>query len=155
MHKYRKYFETEIGGKKRPFKFSINATAMFCDMRGIEKHEFDELFSNENFLNDKIPLDVWRDLIYCMIKDGQAFKAYQIDPTYEGDEFEPVNVGHWVSDWTSKEMSDFSERFFTTLATSIIEKVEESEGVKKKLRGRTSLSKLLKRLVSPRTSFGN
>ena len=115
MHKYRKYFEAEIGGKVRPLKFGTNATAMYSNLRDSTLADFNEEFSKENLKNNKVKGDEYRDLIYCALKDGERFKISRIDPKYEVEGFTPEDVGDWIDEWTTEQSSEFLKKYISVL----------------------------------------
>ena len=133
MHKYRKYFEAEIGGKVRPLKIGTNTTAMYCDLRDCTLADFNEDFSPENLKNNRVKGNEYRDLVYCALKDGERFKISRIDPQYPVENFTQMDVGDWIDEWTKEQSQEFLKKYLSVVAESLTEVVQESgEDSKKK-----------------------
>jgi len=131
MHKYRKYFEAEIGGKIRPLKMGTNTTAMYCDLRGCTLADFEDHFSVENIKNNNIVGNEFRDLIYCALKDGERFMISKTDPKYEIKGFTQMDVGDWIDEWSKVESNKFLEKYLTVISEHLVEATEGEEPKKK------------------------
>lgn len=133
MNRHRKYFEAFLGGKERPFKFGINTAQLYCELKGIELHEFDDEFPAKDFIDGKFNMPRLRDLIYCCAKDGERYKIKQGD-NYPVEEYSPLDVGDWMDDMGTDKASDLLDKLVKSIFSSIIEQVEklQENGEKKR-----------------------
>lgn len=80
-----------IGGKKRPFKYGTNASALLCEKRGIQLKDLAIMFNQEKLNNYEIDGTEIRDLIWAGLHAGAKSKNIDVD-------FTEWTVGDWLDD---------------------------------------------------------
>lgn len=96
-----------IGGKKRPFKFGTNATALYCNIKNCTLGEFQKQFEPEKLKAMAIKGDEVRDLLWAGLVAG--CKSEKSEVTF--DEYE---VGDWIDEMDQDELT----KAFSVMATS-------------------------------------
>lgn len=101
------FSEVDIGGKKRPVKFGVNQTAIFCKLRGISAGEYFS-FLKDKFVGAKGDGSELRDLLWSALKDGARFKGLEF-------EVEPEQIGDWMDGKTQADFKGMFEAFYDSL----------------------------------------
>ena len=116
-----RYTEAEIGGKKRPLKFGINQTEIFCKTRGITAGEFIEMFTEEKLNALALTGGEVRDLVWSGLKDGARFKKQEFKYT-------PEDIGDWIDEMSMKDPKKFQEVMTAIFQSIVMKPGAEKEG---------------------------
>lgn len=111
-----------IDGVKYPIFMSVNATAIYCDLRGVSLADYyNDLIA---MLTGKSSPSVIRDIIYSCIKEGCR---------REGQEFDKDNyfVGDYMDDMSADDVKLILDAIAESLPKN--EVVEEDKKDKKKV----------------------
>ena len=82
---FRGFVEIEIGGKKRPLKFNMNALASLSDRHNIP------LSVISKFDTDTMTISHIRTLVWAGLVEGYRVSGLPVDFTIE-------DVGEWITD---------------------------------------------------------
>lgn len=110
-----------LNGEAHPLFLGVNATALYCDLRGVNLPEFykDLITVATGGANPSIT----RDLIFVGIADG-----YRKDGKTLPENFNKYTVGDHMDDMSKEDVLKFLE----ALANCLPKSTEEDEEVKKK-----------------------
>ena len=79
-----------IGGKKRPFKFGINAARVFCKETGKSINDLNDIAETD--------LDAIVSILYAGLFHGAKAAGKEVD-------FDSWQVGEWMDDMDQKEIT--------------------------------------------------
>lgn len=106
-NKLKGFTTINIGGKKRPFKFGTNATALYCNMKDCSIGEFQKQISHEKLKNMDIKGDEVRDLLWAGLVAGCKSEKTEV-------EFDEYDVGDWIDEMPQEELN----KAFSVLSAS-------------------------------------
>lgn len=142
MNLQRKYFETFIGGKVRPFKFGTNTTSKYCELRGVHLEDFEKDFDSLAVKTGKTDPSCFRDLLWAALQDGERYAREKRLISYPREVYTPNTVGDWLDDLTVDQKNDLLDNYVKVIGMSIVERInkinEQIEEEKKSLLGNQS-----------------
>jgi hypothetical protein len=101
------FTELAIGGKKRPVKFGINQTELFCKLRGIGAGEYFG-FLKDRFVGAKGDGGEFRDLLWSALKDGARVQGLEF-------EYDSKAVGDWMDGMKQADFKPMMDAFYDSL----------------------------------------
>lgn len=104
-----------IGGEQRPIKFGTNASAIMCDLRGMDYQTYMEKIAA--IADGKFTIGFVRDLIYSGLKAAELSEKGKSALT-------PEQVGDWMDDMAQTE----GEEMFVTVFRIFSESMPEPTG---------------------------
>lgn len=135
MNAYRKYFDCNIGGQLRTLRFGINCTALYCELRASDLHDFENDFDNKRVREGKTDPACIRDITWAALKEGERWRISQGQLHYVIKPFSNEDVGVWLDDMSLDDKNDFAEKFTYVMASNFIEGIESASKEKKNLHG--------------------
>jgi len=110
---FKAFLELNIGGKKRPFKFGTNATALFCEERKCTLNDF--MILGTKLQKKEITGSEIRDLLWAGLICGAKSKKKDVD-------FTSFDVGDWMDEMDQNELNKVFQEIGQQASASNVKK---------------------------------